>query len=184
MYNDIFKYYSLTMYQNDIQNKNIMLDSYNEYIKNEKDNIKCIIYDIKSHEEYNGIILKEIEYKTNLEFTYNLKDNIIIIDSLPSIEYNFDTFKVFMEDILEILKKIVSNYRSFDDIKILFKSKEVFAYSSTIKNYLSNEDTKLIDDIVKRTNLVIYSLNKKVLNDKKRQDLLDLKKKKIFIWNK
>lgn len=107
---DVFKYYGLTSYQQILQNSNIVLDDYKMYDVKKDDKINYIIFDIKSHLEEKDIIINNINYLDNLEFTYDIIDNTITIHKLPIIDYENDNISVFSTDILEIIKKSIKKY--------------------------------------------------------------------------
>ncbi|MBQ3474962.1 MAG: hypothetical protein IJH20_02195 [Bacilli bacterium] len=169
---DIFKYYALSMYQQVINEKQIQLDSYKTYdTRDDKGIILFISYDIKSIEMSNNVFVNNVNYTGNLSFYYDESKNFITIVDLPSISYNFDTFKIFSDDILNIIKKIISKYTSIEDVKISMNPFLVFAYSNNVKKYLREaSNISLIDSIVRKMNIVIDSLSRKIINDKKKRD--------------
>lgn len=178
---DIFKYYSLASYQQRLQNSNIVLDDYKSFDKKQEDKIHYIIFDIKSHLEEKGIIISYIKYLDNLEFTYDIFNNTIIIHKLPIMNYDNDNISVFTTDILEVIKKSINKYTTLENVKVVLNPLSLFAYSNDVISLIDgSENFKLINKIVNRTNIVRESLKRKIINEKRKLDELDKKRERVL----
>lgn len=178
---DIFKYYSLTNYQHKLEKSNVILDDYKSSDKRENDKIKYVIFDIHSHIEEKGIIVNNIKYLDNLEFTYDIVLNKVIIQKLPTFKYDYDDIFVFTSDILEIIKKSLNKYTKIDDVEIVIDPLLIFAYSKDVECLIrQNKNIKLIDKIVERTDIARDSLNRKIIKEKRKLDESDKKREKVL----
>lgn len=145
------------------------------------DKIKYVIYDISSYIRINNVTIDYLNYEKNLEFYYDEKTNILLIKKLPEIEYDNDKFMIFTSDILEIIRKCLGKYISLENVKIELDPLLVFAYSPDVVDFIKESSNfKLINRVLKRTDLTIESLNKKILNDKKKQDENSRKSERIL----
>lgn len=181
MSNDLFKYYALTKYYHNIQNGNIKLKDYKTYDLDMGDKIKFVIYDISSYIEENMISTFELNYFGNLEFSYDKINKLLYISVLPSLEYEHDKFQVFTNDLLEIMRRVLSKYVSIEEVEIVFNRFAIFAYSSDVEKLIQrSENYKLINNIIRRTDAIIESLNKKILNNKKRLEECDRKRENVL----
>ena len=148
--------------------------------------IKFKCFNFKSNIKFDSIFIKKLKYYGMLEFEFNISTNELFIKKVPYITFNNSNIPLFTNDLAKIIIKLLNNYVSNDNLKI------VFANPCTIL-VIDSEVQTIIPDVVNTNNyhflqIILNKINNEIEkinnNCKKNHDRLvkeNLKKEYALI---
>ena len=125
-----------------------------------------------------NLIVKKINYQGYLEFIYDKRTKLVLINHIPTIKYGKVTIPIFTSDLVISMIKILNKFIPSDEIKINFKNPlEVIAIDKKVEELLP--DIKMVKN---------YNLLNQIRENIRREEakirghILREKEKQIPFW--
>ena len=144
--------------------------------KNIKDTVRFRLFDMANDVVNNdNLIVKKINYQGYLEFIYDKRTKLVLINHIPTIEYGKVTIPIFTNDLVICMIKILGKFIPSDEIKINFKNPlEVIAIDKKVEELLPDikmvKNYNLLNNIRENIRREEAKIRGHILREKEKQD--------------
>ena len=173
-------YASIDLYLKEIQslsNKDYNFKlTYKSDEQNIKDTVRFRLFDMASDIVNNdNLIVKKINYQGYLEFVYDKRTKLVLINHIPTIKYGKVTIPIFTSDLVISMIKILGKFIPSDEIKINFKNPlEVMAIDKKVEELLPDikmvKNYTLLNNIRENIRREEAKIRGHIIREKEKQD--------------
>lgn len=122
-----------------------------------------------------NLIVKKINYQGYLEFIYDKRTKLVLINHIPTIKYGKVTIPIFTSDLVISMIKILNKFIPSDEIKINFKNPlEVIAIDKKVEELLPDikmvKNYNLLNQIRENIRREEAKIRGHILREKEKQD--------------